>query len=87
MFNAPFTQPQQFLETWAQLTAEQMARIEQMTAQVEELQAKSLERAYEAIDESAKLMKESLAYAAKLSDEWRKITVEAGKRASANAKA
>ncbi|MBK6514581.1 MAG: hypothetical protein IPM79_32810 [Polyangiaceae bacterium] len=83
MFPGSFTQPQQFVDAWTKMTAEQVARFEQMTAQYEEMQQKAMERAFEAIDESARLMKESLSYATKLSDEWRKITVENGKKAAA----
>ncbi len=82
MFGANFTQPQQFLEAWTKMSAEQMARIEKMTSEYEGLQEKALARAIEAIDESSRLFKESLTYAARLSDEWRKVTIEAGKKAA-----
>ncbi|NUP11250.1 MAG: hypothetical protein HOW73_34830 [Polyangiaceae bacterium] len=85
MFSGPFTQSQQFLDVWTKLTSEQIARFEQMTAQYEEAQQKALERACEAIDETARLMKESISYAAHLSDEWRKIAVEQGKKAAETA--
>lgn len=83
MFPGSFSQPQQFVDAWTKMTAEQLARFEQMTAQYEEMQQKAMERAFEAIDESARLMKESLTYATKLSEEWRKISVENGKKAAA----
>ena len=87
MFGGPFTQPQQFFDAWTKLSAEQIARFEQMTAQVEDLQQKAFVRACEAIDESARLMKESMTYSLKLQDEWRKITLEAGKKAGEAAQA
>lgn len=83
MFGTPFVQPQQFVDAFAKMSAEQLERMEQMTAQFEEMQQKTLTRAYEAIDESARLMKESIASAVKLSEEWRKITVDATKKAAA----
>lgn len=82
MFGTPFVQPQQFMDAFAKMSAEQLERMEQMTAQFEEMQQKTLARAYEAIDESARLMKESIAYTVKLSEEWRKITVDATKKAA-----
>lgn len=83
MIGTPFVQPQQFMDAFLKASAEQVERMEQMTAQFEELQQKSLARAYEAIDESARLMKESIASAVKLSEEWRKITLDATKKAAA----
>lgn len=70
------------MDAFAKMSAEQLERMEQMTAQFEEMQQKTLARAYEAIDESARLMKESIAYTVKLSEEWRKITVDATKKAA-----
>ena len=36
MFPGSFTQPQQFVDAWTKMTAEQVARFEQMTAQYED---------------------------------------------------
>lgn len=86
MSNVPFgqfVQPQQFVEMFTKASAAEFARIEEMQKQFEDAQKKALVRAFEAIDESARLMKESLGYAVKLSDEWRKITVENTKKAAA----
>jgi hypothetical protein len=73
VFTSPMMQSQQFVETWAKLSAEQLTRMAELTAQVGELQAKALERTCAAIDESARLMKESLAATTKLTEEWRTI--------------
>jgi hypothetical protein len=73
VFTSPMMQSQQFVETWAKLSADQLTRMAELTAQVGELQAKALERTCAAIDESARLMKESLAATTKLTEEWRTI--------------
>jgi hypothetical protein len=85
MFTSPFTQSQQFVDAWNQLSAEHVARMEAMTAQYEEMRRLSIARMTEAVDESARLFKESIAYATTLSDEWRKIALEATKKAAQNA--
>jgi hypothetical protein len=78
-----FVQPQQFVEMWTKLGATSLSRMEEVEGAVREMQKKALTRAVEAIDESARLMKESLAYSLKLTEEWQKITVENGKKIAA----
>ncbi len=89
MSNMPFgqfVQPQQWMEMFSKASAAELARMEQMQKQFEDMQKQAITRTFEAIDESARLMKESLSYAMKLSDEWRKITVENAKKAAVAAK-
>lgn len=76
MFVPGFTQPQQFLDMWTAAAKEQTARMEQINAEFAKAQNQSVERTQQAIDECAKLMKESLSYALTLSSEWRKLGVE-----------
>lgn len=85
MFTHPFVQSQQMLETWNKLTAEQLGRMQQMTAEVQKLQGQAVTRAREAIDETARLMKETLDYAQSLAAEWQKITVETVTKAAETA--
>jgi len=82
MFTNPFVQPQQFLDVWVKMTNEQVARMDQMAEQLHKLNGQAVERTREAIDETARLMKESLTYATQLSTEWRKITLDATKKAA-----
>lgn len=82
MFSNPFVQPQQFLDVWVKMTNEQVARMDQMAEQLHKLNGQTVERTREAIDETARLMKESLSYATQLSTEWRKITLDATKKAA-----
>lgn len=80
MFTNPFLQSQQFLDLWVKSTQEQIARMDQMAEQLHKVQGQAVDRTREAIDESARLMKESLAYSVQLSSEWRKVTLEATKK-------
>jgi hypothetical protein len=82
MFNTPFVQSQQMLEMWTRATQEQLARMDKMAEQVQSMQGQAVDRTKEAIDETARLMKESLVYATALSAEWRKVTLEATKKAT-----
>jgi len=82
MFTNPFVQSQQFLDLWAKATQEQIARMDQMSEQLHKMQGQAVERTREAIDETARLMKESLAYSTQLSTEWRKISLDATKKAA-----
>ena len=82
MFTNPFLQSQQFLDLWVKSTQEQIARMDQMAEQLHKVQAQGVERTREAIDESARLMKETLNYSVQLQTEWRKITLDATKKAA-----
>ena len=59
---------------------EQTARLQAMAAEASKLEGKMLENANKAVDESVKLVKESLAQAANLSAEYRRVTLEATKQ-------
>lgn len=82
MFMPNFTQPQQFVEMWAQAAKANVERLEQLSEQLAKVQGQGVERAQAAIDESAKLVKESLSYALTLGNEWRKIGIEMTKKAA-----
>jgi hypothetical protein len=56
--------------------------MDKMAEQVQSMQGQAVERTKEAIDETARLMKESVAYATALSNEWRKVSLEATKKAT-----
>ena len=82
MFTNGFVQSQQMFDVWTKMTQEHIARVEQMGAELQKVQAQAIERTREAIDESARLMKESMTYATQLSAEWNKVTVEATRKAT-----
>ncbi len=85
MFNAPFTQPQQFFAAWQSFMTGQTDRIDAITSQMEEAEAAAMDRANEAIDEYAKLMKASLRYNRELAAAWRSQFVDMSKTAVENA--
>jgi hypothetical protein len=80
MFTIPMMQPQQIVETWSKLTTEQLARMTELSTELAELQANALGRTLSAIDESARLMKDSMTATAKLADDWRTLTLENGRK-------
>lgn len=61
---------------------EHLRRTESFWKDVAEAEAKGAEQAKMAIDESAKLMKETLDYGLKLSNEWRRMAMDATRRAA-----
>ncbi len=60
---------------------EQLQRLEQMFAESSKLQDKWLEQSQQAIDEMGKMMKSSMQYAADLSAELRRVSIESTKQA------
>ena len=82
MFGDGFVQPQQFLGMWIKATEDQVARMDAMNAEFAKLQGQALERAQEAALETTKLMKQTLEYSNALAAEWRKITLDATKKAA-----
>lgn len=63
-------------------TEENYARMQAYFADWQKLQEKQLKEMQAAVDESAKLWKESLGYAAKMAAEWQKISLETSKQAA-----
>ncbi len=80
MFMPGFNSPNQFFDLWTRTAKEHLERMEQLGEQLAKAQGQGVERAQQAIDESAKLMKESLSYGLTLSNEWRKLNLEMVKK-------
>ena len=78
----PFAQWGKVFETWQKLTDDSIARATAFYAEVEKAEAKRVERAESAIEEMAKLQKETIAYGAQLSAEIRKVSLEAMQKAT-----
>jgi hypothetical protein len=72
---------------YRKLAEEQIGRMSAAFGELDKVQARILEQARqaidesEAIDESARLAKESMAYMAELGAEWRRIAMDAGRQA------
>lgn len=69
-------------ETWKSLVDEQTTRMASLYDEVAKAEAKRLEQTAQAVDELARLTKDSLGYFTRLSTEWQKVGLEATKRAS-----
>jgi hypothetical protein len=82
MFMPGFTSPNAFFDLWTRAAKDHLDRMEQLGEQLAKAQGQGVERAQQAVDESAKLMKESLSYALTLSNEWRKLNLDMAKKAS-----
>ena len=72
----PFAMPMFGAEMWKQAMDTWMGRMVAMTEEAAKVEAAGAERARATIDESARLMRESLAYTMGLSSEWRRLVLE-----------
>lgn len=73
----PFAQWGKVFETWQKMTDDSIARATAFYSELEKADAKRVERAESAIEEMAKLQKETLAYGAQLGAEMRKVQLDA----------
>lgn len=60
----------------------QLARAEAFFAQLGEVEAKTMEQAKTALDEQARLTRETMTYAAAMSAEWRRASFDIARRAA-----
>src|SRR5262249_5732065 len=60
-------------DAWKKMLDDHLARVEALEEQTARAEAQAAERTREAIDEVARMSKETLAYAGQLSAEWRKL--------------
>lgn len=82
MFFTPFTTPSNpVVDFWTKAWKEQLGRVDSMQKEMEKIEAQTFERTVEALDESAKLTRETFAYMHKLNAEWRKVTLDSVKKA------
>jgi len=67
---------------WKKAADEQIARMELACGEMARMQEQSLEQGRHAVDEMAKLTKDSFNYFGQLSAEWRKLTLDATRKAA-----
>lgn len=72
----------QGLEGFRKLAEEQVTRMGALYEELGQIEQQGAAKAVAGFEEYGRLMKESLRYGAKLSAEWRKLTVEATRRAA-----
>jgi hypothetical protein len=78
----PFAQLSKAFEAWQKFAEDSFSRTQAFYAEVDKLEAKNAERAESAVQEMARLTKETLAYGAQMGSEWRKLSLESMQRAS-----
>lgn len=78
----PFAQMNKVFETWQKMTEDTIARANAFYGEVEKAESKRVAHFESAIDELAKMQKETLAYGAQLAGEWRKVALESMQKAS-----
>lgn len=80
MSNSFFTHPQQIASFWTKAYEQQLDRMATVTADLDKKQTEGLERGQQAIDDSAKLVKDSVVQAGELASEWRQWWLSAARR-------
>lgn len=65
---------------WKRMVDEQSGRMESIYAEMAKVEDKGVERLHSAVDESARLMKDSFSWYSELSTEWRKMSLDATRR-------
>ena len=79
----PFTQMGKMMETWTKMAEDTTSRASAFWTEMDKVDAQRIERTTAAIDEVARLQKETLAYTTKLSSEMRKMSADAMKQFTA----
>jgi hypothetical protein len=77
MFTTPFVQMQQVSQFWAKAVEQQLTQLKSIHDQIAKYETQGVEQSTAAIDEAAKLWKETLSYGQQLSTDWRKSSLEA----------
>lgn len=76
------SQVQQGFGVWKKAWEDHVTRVNGIVAEVNKFEQKNAEQITNAVDEYAKLTRENLAYATQLAAEWRKLSLEATKKAA-----
>jgi len=77
------SQVQQGFGMWKKAWEDHVNRVSTIFTEVGKAEQKSVEQFTNAVDEVAKLTRENMAYATQLAGEWRKLSLEATKKAAA----
>lgn len=70
------------LDTWARMTQEGLHRMQAFFDELAKLEGSQYERTRTAADEVAKLVGDTFSYANQMTNEWRKLTLEATRRST-----
>lgn len=77
----PFA-PYMGFESWKKLTEEQIARMKSLHDEIARYEGASTERARMAIDEGARILKDSITYTSKLYAGWREQALDTARAAA-----
>ena len=78
--NQQLQQLQQVPEFFKKFVDDQASRFQALSAEASKLESKALENASLVVDETAKMVKESLAHAVNLNAEYRRLSLEMTKK-------
>jgi len=76
------TQSQQINEVWQKAVSTQVANLESFYEQFAKVQSNAIAQITALLDEATRVAKQSVAYADQISEQWRKLTVEAARRSA-----
>ncbi len=76
------SQVQQFASEWEKFVTSQVAHVESLLTEISKLEAKGFEKALTSFEEAGRYAKESVALAERVTGEWRKLALEATRRAA-----
>lgn len=76
------SQVQEIQGAWQKMVGEQVARVEQALGESARYRGQGMEQAKTAVDDWARLSKDTFDYLGQLQTEWSKLTIEATKRAA-----
>jgi hypothetical protein len=74
-------QTTQTQQEWRKMVDEQLSRLSSGLDEAARMEARSADQARAAIEELARLAKESLTWSAQMTAEWRRLTLEGARRA------
>jgi hypothetical protein len=76
------SQVQQVVGLWQKSWSDHVARVASLYEEVGKVEAKQVEQVTTAVDEMAKLTRETMSYAAQLAAEWRRLSLDATRRST-----
>ena len=70
------------MEMWRSMMEAQTERFEKMVGEMERLEKERHERALSAFDDVTQLLKSGIEYQAQLTEQWRKLSLEAARKSA-----
>jgi hypothetical protein len=80
MGNEANVQSQQIKEVWEKVVTDQVARLESFYREVGKLQSGAIAQIATGVDDAARFTKETVTYGQQLSEQWRKLALDATRK-------